>query len=171
MVTKSQSKRRPRQSAVNEENAIVIDRVFNLPLNKVWKAWTEPEGFKKWWGPEGYTCPFSEVDFSLGGKYLHCMRSPNGEEFWSTGVYQEITPYKKLVITDSFSDEEGNVIPASEYNMPGEWPTELLVTVTFKEEGEKTRITLRHEGIPDEMRDECISGWNQSLDKMERNSK
>lgn len=171
METKSQTKRSPKQSAADAKKAIVIDRVFNLPLNKVWKAWSEPEGFKKWWGPEDYTCPFSEVDFRVGGKYLHCMRSPNGEEFWSTGVYKEIIPYKKLVNTDSFSDEQGNVIPAYEYNMPGEWPIELLVTITFEEHGEKTKLRIQHEGVPDEMQDDCIRGWNECLDKLERNIK
>ena len=170
METKTQTKPGSKQSATAKK-AIVIDRVFNLPLNKVWKAWSEPEGFKKWWGPEDYTCPTSEVDFRVGGKYLHCMRSSNGEEFWSTGVYKEIIPYKKQVYTDSFSDEEGNVIPASAYNMPGDWPTELQVTLTFEEGGEKTRLKLQHEGIPDEMRDDCIKGWNESLDKLERNIK
>lgn len=171
METQTQTKQSQNQSVTNAKKAIVIDRVLNLPLNKVWKAWTEPEGFKKWWGPEDYTCPSSEVDFRVGGKYLHCMRSSNGDEFWSTGVYKEIIPYKKQVFTDSFSDEEGNVIPASAHNMPGEWPLELLITVIFEENGEKTKLKLQHEGIPDEMRDDCIKGWNESLDKLERNIK
>lgn len=171
METKTQTKRSTKQSSTNTKNPIVIDRVFNLPVNKVWSAWTDPEEFKKWLGPENYTCPSSEVDFRVGGKYLHCMRSPDGQEFWSTGVYKEIVPQRKQVYTDSFSDENGNVIPASALNMPGEWPTELLVTVTFEEAGEKTKLKLRHEGIPDEMRDDCIKGWSESLDKLERNVK
>lgn len=99
------------------------------------------------------------------------MRSSSGEEFWSTGVYQEIVPNKRQVYTDSFSDENGNVIPASAHNMPGDWPEELLVTLTFEEDGQKTKLKLQHEGIPDEMRDDCITGWNESLDKLERNIK
>lgn len=171
METKTQTKQSPKKSATAAKPPIVIDRVLNLPVNKVWKAWADPEEFKKWWGPENYTCPSSEVDFRVGGKYLHCMRSSDGVEYWSTGVYKEIVPNKKQVFTDSFSDENGNVIPASSLNMPGEWPTELLITVTFEEDGEKTKLRIQHEGIPDEMRDDCIKGWNESLDKMERNIK
>ena len=148
---------------------IIIDRVFHLPLNKVWRAWTQPESFKKWWGPKDFTCPSSSMDFRIGGKYLHCMRSSKGEEFWSTGIFKEIDPYKKLRFTDNFADKRGNVIPASEMNMPGEWPPELLITVSFKEEGDNTRIQLQHEGIPAEMYEDCITGWNESFDKLEEN--
>ena len=172
METKTQSKRSTKQPVAGVENEIVIDRVFDLPVSKVWQAWTEPESFKNWWGPKDFTCPSSSIDFRTGGKYLHCMRSPQGEEYWSTGVFKEIIPHKKLVLTDSFSDAEGNIVPASEYNMPGEWPQELLVTVTFEEAGEeKTKMKLRHEGVPDEMYDDCIKGWNESFDKLEKNIK
>jgi uncharacterized protein YndB with AHSA1/START domain len=56
------------------------------------------------------------------------MRSPEGHDYWSTGVYREIVPMERLVCTDSFADEKGNVVPASHYGMQGEFPPELLVT-------------------------------------------
>jgi uncharacterized protein YndB with AHSA1/START domain len=99
------------------------------------------------------------------------MRSQDGTEFWSTGVYKEIIPDKKIVCTDSFSDDKGNVIPASELNMPGDWPMELLVTVTFEERDGKTKMNLQQVGIPPEMYDDCIKGWEQSFDKLEENIK
>jgi uncharacterized protein YndB with AHSA1/START domain len=162
--------------ATNTETAtsqktVSITRTFDLPAKKLWQAWTEPESFKKWWGPKDYTCPYGDIDLKVGGKYLACMRSNDGAEFWSTGVYKEIIPDKKIVCTDSFSDEKGNVIPASDLNMPGDWPMELLVTVTFEEAGGKTKMHLQQVGIPAEMYDECILGWEQSLDKLEENIK
>jgi uncharacterized protein YndB with AHSA1/START domain len=111
------------------------------------------------------------MDVRPGGKYLHCMRSPEGQEFWSTGVFKEIVPNKKLVCTDSFSDEKGNIIPASDVHMPGEWPLELLITAEFEEKGGKTKIMLEHVGIPAEMHDECVTGWQQSFDKLQENVK
>jgi uncharacterized protein YndB with AHSA1/START domain len=149
---------------------IIIERIFDLPLNKVWQAWTHPESFKRWWGPKDFTCPFSSMDFRIGGKYLHCMRSPKGKDIWSTGIFKEIDPYKKLVFTDSFSDEKGNPLPASAINMPGDWPLELLVTVRFGDEYPKTRLLLQQEGIPPEMQEDCIAGWNESFDKLEENT-
>ena len=148
---------------------IVIQRVFNLPASVVWTAWTDPEFFKKWWGPKGFTCPSSKMEARVGGKYLNCMRGPDGKEYWSTGVVKEFVPEKKLVITDSFSDEKGNIKSAAEYGMKGEWPVECLITVTMEEADGATKLRLVHEGIPPEIHDECIQGWNESLDKLEKN--
>lgn len=151
------------------QNELVIRRVFNLPVATVWSAFTEPEQFKKWWGPDGFSCPHSEMDARVGGKYLNCMRGEDGKEYWSTGTVRELVPQKKLVFTDSFSDKDGNVIPASKYGMPGSWPRELLVTIELEEADGATKFMLHHEGIPDEMYEECKKGWNESLDKLEAN--
>ena len=151
------------------QNEIVINRVFNLPVSVVWLAWTDAEYFKKWWGPRGFTCPSSKLEAKVGGKYLNCMRGSDGKEFWSTGVVKELIPERKLVVTDSFSDEKGNIKPASEYGMPGDWPKELLITVYLEEADGATKMKLRHQGIPAEMREDCIKGWNESFDKLEEN--
>lgn len=149
------------------DQELVIIRVFDAPRNLVWKAWTEPEHVMEWWGPKGFTAPIVKTDFRVGGKSLLCMRSPEGEDYWSTGVYREIVEPEKIVTTDSFSDAQGNVVSASHYGMSGEWPLELLVTVTFEEDDGKTKLTLRHEGFPDrENRDLAKAGWSESLDKL-----
>ncbi|MGB9929088.1 MAG: SRPBCC family protein [Methanosarcina sp.] len=148
------------------DQELVITRVFDAPRNLVWKVWTEPEHVMEWWGPKGFTAPVIKTDFRVGGKSLLCMRSPEGEDYWSTGVYREIVEQEKIVTTDSFSDAQGNVVPASHYGMSGDWPLELLVTATFEEDKGKTKLTLRHEGFPDrENRDLAKAGWNESLDK------
>ena len=99
---------------------IVINRVFNIPVHQVWRAITEAEEFKKWWGPSGFTCPFSQMDARVGGNYLNCMKGPDGKEYWSTGIVKELETDKKLVISDSFSDEKGNRKKAAEYGMEGD---------------------------------------------------
>ena len=91
MATKS--KYEQHGSAV--QNELVIHRVFDLPVSKVWQALTEPEQFKKWWGPKGFTCPSSTMERRVGGRYLNCMRGPDGKEYWSTGVIKEFVPGKK----------------------------------------------------------------------------
>src|SRR5437867_2760705 len=133
METTTKSKYDIKQQGPAIQNEIVIHRVFDLPVSKVWRALTEPEQFKKWWGPKDFTCPSSEMEARPGGKYLNCMRGPDGKEYWSTGVVKEFIPEKKLVVTDSFSDANGNKIPASDYNMPGNWPNELLITFDLEE--------------------------------------
>lgn len=152
-----------------KSKTIVIERVFNAPVEKVWKAWTEPEKVKKWWGPKDFTAPHVKIDLRVGGKFLGAMHGPPGSEWdkdlWSTGTYKEIIPLKKIVSTDSFADEQGNIVPGSAYGMPENFPEELLVTVTFEDLGDKTKIILRHEGFPLEGDIGAEEGWNQSLDK------
>jgi len=167
METKTKQDVKQQGSAL--QNEIVINRVFNLPVSVVWLAWTDAEYFKKWWGPRGFTCPSSKMEAKVGGKYLSCMRGPDGKEFWSTGVVKELIPERKLVVTDSFSDDKGNIKPASEYGMPGDWPKELLITVYLEEADGATKMKLKHQGIPNEMREDCIKGWNESFDKLEEN--
>lgn len=151
---------------IGQAMGIVIAREFDAPRERVWKTWTEPELVKQWWGPEGFTAPACTIDLREGGQYLYCMRSPEGQDFWSTGTYREIVPMEKIVCTDSFADEKGDRVPASHYGMEGEWPEELVVVATFEERGGKTKLTLRHLGIPGPMRDMCTEGWNGSLDKL-----
>lgn len=151
-----------------EKRELVIVRIFDAPRELFWKYWTDPEYFKRWWGPEGFTTTVSRIDFRIGGVYHNCLKSPEGENYWSTGVYREIIEPERIVYTDSFSDVEGNQVPASYYEMSVHWPLELLVTVTLDEcEGQKTRLTLMHEGFPTgEDRDLTKEGWNESLDKL-----
>ncbi|MDD1774176.1 MAG: SRPBCC domain-containing protein [Methanobacterium sp.] len=150
-----------------ETTMLFITRTFDAPLEKVWKAFTDPETVKKWWGPKDFTAPVVKIDFRVGGSSLYCMRSPEGGDIWSTGVYKEIVPMERIVSTDSFADEEGNVVPASQYGMDGDWPLELIVSVTFHEENGKTRFTLQHTSFPDhENMSMAEAGWNESLDKL-----
>lgn len=156
------------------KNVLMITRIFDAPVETVWKMWSEPEMLMKWWGPKDFTCPVAKIDFKVGGKYLSCMHgvpAPGmpAQDFWSTGTYKEIVPMKKIVATDSFADENGNVVSASHYGMEG-FPMELQVTLEFEEvEGSKTKMTLRHvgiENIDEKMRSDMEQGWNQSFDKL-----
>jgi uncharacterized protein YndB with AHSA1/START domain len=149
------------------ERELVITRIFDAPHELVWKAWTEPERSMRWWGPKNFTSPVSKIDLRVGGTYLNCMRSPEGQDYWSTGVYREIVPMERIVYTDSFADEKGNVVPATHYGMGPDFPLEMLVSVTFEEDGGRTKMTLRHVGIPaGRMSELTEAGWNESFDKL-----
>lgn len=154
--------------AVASSQEFVITRVFDAPRELVWKAWTNCEHLQRWWGPKDFSAPVCKIDLRVGGKYLFCMRSPEGQDFWSTGVYREILKPERLVYTDNFADAQGNVVSASYYGMPGEWPEYGLVTVTLEDQaGGKTKMTLRHRGIPPDVMSEMASaGWNQSFEKL-----
>jgi uncharacterized protein YndB with AHSA1/START domain len=148
------------------EDEIVITRLFDAPRELAWRAWTEPEFVMQWWGPKDYTCPSCKIDLRVGENYLYCMRSPEGKDFWNTGVYREIEKPGRIVCTESFADEKGNVVPATYYGMSKDFPPEMLLTVTFEIQAGRTKLTLRHAGIPaGEIRDLTRAGWIESLDK------
>jgi uncharacterized protein YndB with AHSA1/START domain len=158
---------RNRQESDSAQRQLVITRTFDAPRELAWKAWTDPEKVMQWWGPRDFTSPACRIDLRVGGKYVFCMRSPDGQDYWSTGTYREILQPERLVYTDSFADEQGNPVPASHYNMPGEWAEEMLVTVTLEEQQGKTTLTLRHTGLPaGEMEAMTGTGWNESFDKL-----
>jgi uncharacterized protein YndB with AHSA1/START domain len=149
------------------ENTLVITRLFDAPRELVWKAWTNPENVMRWWGPRNFTSPTCKVDLRVGGKYLFSMRSPEGQNYWTTGIYQEIVPMERLVYTDSFADEQGNVVPATHYGMSSDFPQEAQVTVRFEDHDGKTRMTLTQVGVPtDENYEYTKAGWNESFDKL-----
>jgi uncharacterized protein YndB with AHSA1/START domain len=158
-----------RLEAFLAKSGLLLTRVFDAPRSAVWSAWTEPAKMRKWWGPEHFTCPGAEIDLRVGGAYLLGMRSADGREFWSTGIYREIVSQEKLLYTDSFSDAAGKIIPAASLGLPGHWPDVQTVTVTFADLGtEKTLLTVHQESQPMEWHDMTSSGWSSSFDKLAR---
>lgn len=152
---------------------LTIERIFDAPVETVWKYWTEPEYFKKWWGPKDFTCPVANIDFRVGGKYHVAMHGPKGTEWdkdmWSGGAYKEIVPMKKIVVSDSFNDEKGNIVPMSYYGMPGTFPLESEIIISFEETDGKTKMTVNYPSV-EEIDDQNLTGmqqgWNQSFDKL-----
>ncbi len=146
-------------------NQIVVSRIFEAPLELLWKAWTEPEHFMKWYGPKNFTTPSCEIDLKVGGRHLWSMKSPDGRQMYYTGIYKEIVPMERIVYTDSLSDAEGNVMPPSAMGMPEGSPESMDVTVTFAHEDGKTTVTVSHVGHG-EGADYAAMGWEQAFDKL-----
>ena len=161
----ARTRNNPVQQIANR--VLIITRVFDAPRDLVFKAWTQPQRVMRWWGPKGFTCPVCKIDLRPGGVSLSCMRSPEGQDYWSRGVYREIVEPQRVVCTDSFADEKGNVVSPQTYGMSADWPTEAMIEVTFTEHSGKTRLTLKHSPIqPGRERDMCHQGWSESLDKL-----
>jgi uncharacterized protein YndB with AHSA1/START domain len=156
--------------ADNAETAgreLVIERVFDALREDAWRAWTDCEHLSRWWGGKDSTLPVCKVDFRVGGAYQFCMRTTEGKEYWSAGVYKEIFAPERLVFTDSLTDDKGNVVPATHYGMSEDLPLEMLVAVKFTDDRGRTKITLTHAGIPaGEERDGAEQGWNDFFDKL-----
>lgn len=146
-----------------EGKKIEVIRTFEAPLEVLWKAWTEPAHFMNWYGPKGFTVPMCEIDLREGGRHLWNMRSPDGNDMYFTGIYQEVSPMDRLVFSDTMSDAKGNVM--SPENGDGKAQT-LDVTVAFAHTGGKTTVTVSHMAYGPGA-EYAGMGWEQALEKLE----
>jgi uncharacterized protein YndB with AHSA1/START domain len=149
------------------DNAVVIERTFDAPADLVWRMWTEAEHFAAWYGPAGATIPVARMEVRVGGTRLVCMEveTPNGTmRMWFTGKYLEVVENKRLVYTESMSDERGNALPASELGMPAGHPTTTEVLVELDDLGSRTRMVMTHTGVPEDS--PGATGWRMAFDKL-----
>ncbi len=115
----------------------VLDRVFDAPREMVWRAWTNPELLSRWYGP-GIDTIIHKFDLEPGGMWLNEMKWGEKSDL-SKMVFQEVVPLEKMVWHHSSTDADWNVV--SNPMMP-DWPRVLLTTVTFTDDGSKTRVRL-----------------------------
>ena len=115
------------------DRELVVTRTFNAPAHIIFKAWTQPELFKRWWMPESFGISFlsCEMDARTGGTYRFAFGHPSSEQpaaFF--GRYIEVIPNSRLVWTNDEGEEGGAV-----------------TTVTFEEKGGKTHVVM-HDFYP-----------------------
>jgi uncharacterized protein YndB with AHSA1/START domain len=141
------------------EREVVITRIYDAPRALVFKAWIDPKHLKQWWGPKVFTNPVCEVDARVGGAWRIVMRAPDGVDYPCGGVYREIVEPERLVFTNIATDKDGNPI------------LDGLTTVTFAEQGRKTKLTLTTRAVA--LVDYAASylqgmeaGWTQSLESL-----
>jgi uncharacterized protein YndB with AHSA1/START domain len=149
------------------EDAVVIERSFDAPVEVIWQMWTDPEHFKGWYGPEGATIPVAEMDVRVGGTRLVCMemQTPGGPmTMWFTGEYREVVENSRLVYTDAMSDEHGNVQSAADMGMPDGHPTTTEVRVELAATAGSTKMVMTHVGIPADS--PGATGWTMAFDKL-----
>jgi uncharacterized protein YndB with AHSA1/START domain len=155
-------------STVDETERMVVTRVFDAPRELVWKAWTDPKYLMQWWGPKDFTAPVCKMDFRVGGKFLCCMRAPDGQEFWNGGEYHEIVLYEKIVYSMYFSDSEGNKVEPAHYAIEHEAIEDACDVAMFEDLGNgRTKLTLiGNETMESAKASGQLEGWNQILDKV-----
>ena len=154
------------KSTVNETERMVVTRVFDAPRELVWKAWTDPKYVMQWWGPKGFTSPVCKIDFRVGGKFLFCMRTPDGQEGWNGGEYHEIVPYEKIVSSMYFADSQGNRIePEGTEHETVEGVHDIVL---FEDIGNgQTKLTfIGNETMQNAIETGQFEGWKETLDKV-----
>jgi uncharacterized protein YndB with AHSA1/START domain len=158
--------------ATAADAAFVITRVFDAPLSLTWKAWTEADQLKAWWGPKGCTIEVASLELRPGGFFHFNMRFANGQEWWGRFLYRQIAPQQRIVWLNSFSNP-GCGITRAPFAMA--IPLEVLNDVTFAERGGKTTVSLRAtpHGATDEeiatfksMHGSLEQGYGSTLDQL-----
>lgn len=139
---------------------VEIIRVLDAPRTLVFKAWTDPAQLAKWWGPKGFTNPVCEFDARVGGALRIHMRGPDGSIYPMKGEIRELVPPERLVFTNIAVDAAGHHL------------LEGLTTVTFTEQGGKTKMTVRSQAkaVVDHATaflQGMEAGWTQSVDKLQ----
>ena len=152
----------------------VINRSFEAPRDLVFKMWTDPRHFAQWLPPAGMTMELIKAEIKAGGTSFFAMTG-GGMKMFGKIAYKEITPTTRLVYTQIFCDEKGNI---SRHPKAPTWPETMLTTITFSDEDpDRTRVTVCWEiyGEATAAERECFlkerggmtQGWTGSFDKLE----
>jgi uncharacterized protein YndB with AHSA1/START domain len=127
-----------------------VTRVIAAPCAMAFRAWTEPKQMAQWFCPKDVRLEGLTADVKVGGAFRIHMVSDKGDHI-AIGNYRAIEPNKRLQFTWQWQT----------YAMP-----DSIVTVEFEDLGTKTRVTLVHEGLPDqEDKDQHTHGWTSLLEK------
>jgi uncharacterized protein YndB with AHSA1/START domain len=149
---------------------IEVSRIFDAPVEIVWKLWTESELIKRWWGPKQFTSPVAIVNFAVGQKSIVSMLAPKemgGQEYYSVWKYTDIVHLQKIEFIQSLSDKHGNKVDPTTVGMPSDFPIDLQTIVTFKKlAGNKTEMTVTENGEFGSISNFARLGLEQSMDKM-----
>jgi uncharacterized protein YndB with AHSA1/START domain len=150
---------------------VIVSRLFDAPVEKVWKAWSIPEYVTRWRGPTGFTSPAAEMDFRVGGASLVCMRAPaeyGGQDMYHTWTYTRIDPHERIEFIQNLADEGGTHHDPAAMGMPPGVPRDVPHVITFKAAGDDTtEMTVTEYGYTiEQARDLSRAGMEQCLDKM-----
>ena len=118
----------------NSAKKIHIVREFNAPIEKIWKAWTDPEILDKWWGPKPNRIETKIMDFKVGGTWQFAMITPEGQKHWLYAEFIAIENNKLISAKALFFDGEGNPV-----NSGPNWYRDTRFTSI---EGNRTRVNI-----------------------------
>ena len=142
-------------ATLREKPSLSLSRHYPVAPEKVWRAWTDPQALKRWWGPgPEHSVSLAELDVRVGGRFRICFGGADGNEHECAGIYKEVVAPTKLVFT---------------WSWPRTTPErESLVTLVFNAKGAGTELVFRHEQFFDEAaRDGHKRGWSAALAQLD----
>jgi uncharacterized protein YndB with AHSA1/START domain len=134
--------------------ALRLERDYKAPPQRVFDAWIQPAAVAQWFAPsKDFETVVTALDARVGGRYRIEMRHPGGNVHVATGIYEELIPPTRLVMTWAWDGQEemGHTV----------------VTVDITPHGTGSRLVLLHERFPsDAARVEHDKGWTGCLDRL-----
>jgi uncharacterized protein YndB with AHSA1/START domain len=143
---------------MSDDTTLRIERLVDAAPEAVFRAWTSRDAMELWYRdrPDDVV-RVVELDVRVGGPYRVEFGPAGQEPYRESGVYREIDPPHRLVMSETLEGPDGV-----------QW-ADTTVTVTLEEHDGKTRLTLVHEGFPSvEHRDRAGGGWPGFIDRLER---
>jgi len=123
-------------SQTNRE--LIFDKTYKAQRELVWKAFTEADQIRKWWGPKACPVSYCTLDFRIGGVWLYSLKCSEGAEHWAKAVYLDIEDLRKIVYDAFFvKGSTGELLEGA--------PSPGMATIVFTEEAGNTRVTARIE--------------------------
>jgi uncharacterized protein YndB with AHSA1/START domain len=140
-----------------EDDVLVIEREFDAPRERVFRAWTDPAALAVWFCPEGCDAPFQRFDPRVGGTYRVCLRGKeSGTEWWMEGEFREIVAPERIVLTHNWDDDA---------RRPGE---DSVITVRFEDLRGRTRMHFHQQRfVSVAERDDHRGGWNSCFNRLQ----
>ncbi|MDE2293615.1 MAG: SRPBCC domain-containing protein, partial [Elusimicrobia bacterium] len=142
------------------DREIVITRLIDAPVARVWRAWTDDAEIVKWWGPHGFSDETARREFKPGGHWKHVMVGPDGARYLNFATYKEIVENERIVLVNAGSQEDADK------------GVGFRSVITFKAVGQKTEITMRNVLSTAEMRERvvrennAVEGGRQTLSRL-----
>jgi uncharacterized protein YndB with AHSA1/START domain len=144
------------ETTLKEKPSLTLNQSYPVPPERVWRAWTDPQALKRWFGPGGEDpVSLAELDVRVGGRFRIVFGGPDGKAHDVQGVYQEVVPNRRLVFT---------------WTWPNSTPErESVITIELRAAGRGTDFVFQQEQFFDStVRDNHRRGWTESFVKLER---
>lgn len=151
---------------INPELDLVLERYVDVPREIVWKAWTDVEQLKQWFVPKPWSVADCRIDIRPGGEFYTVMRSPEGEEFPSSGCFLEAVENERLVFTSALLP---GFRPAVRPTGDHELPFTAFILLESDGTGTRYRAIAIHGDADTRKTHEDMgfeSGWGAALDQM-----
>ncbi|MCO6512493.1 MAG: SRPBCC family protein [Aridibacter famidurans] len=151
---------------INPELDLVLERVVDVPRDLIWTAWTDADQLKQWFVPKPWGVADCRIDVRPGGEFTTVMRSPEGEEFPSSGCFLEVIENERLVFTSALLP---GFRPTAKASNDHELPFTAFILLEAEGTGTRYRAIAVHGEAESKKTHEDMgfhSGWGAALDQM-----